>query len=164
MQIAAIVVGALLLLMGRQLFWLFVGAAGFMAGVTLAGSLFPDNSVAVLVAGLVLGLVSALLAVTVQRVAVLAAGFFAGGYLFTQLTAIFLASPNTTNWLVFVIGGILGAVLLTLLFDWALVILSSLTGAVLIGQAIAQESAITLLIIAGLTVAGIFIQTSGRRR
>ncbi len=164
MQVASLIIGGLLLAFGRRLFWLFVAAAGFMAGVTLAGSLFPDNNSAVLIAGLVLGALAAVLAMSVQRIAVLAAGFFAGGYLLSKLVALLLASPDASTWLVFLIGGILGAVLLTMLFNWALVVLSSLTGAVMIAQSVALSQGVSLLLIAGLTILGIIIQAGVFRR
>ena len=41
--VAALLVGLLLLFFGRKLFWLFVGATGFIVGLEFAAAFFPDG-------------------------------------------------------------------------------------------------------------------------
>jgi len=43
MDIILIILGTVLLALGRRLFWLFVGAVGFVAGLNLATHFFSDQ-------------------------------------------------------------------------------------------------------------------------
>src|SRR2546425_11407672 len=83
-----ILVGALLLLFGRRLFWLFVAAMGFIVGTTIATEWFGRGSAEMYLAiALVLGIVGAVISLFLQRLAVGTAGFFAGGYVLQTLAA-----------------------------------------------------------------------------
>jgi MFS family permease len=157
-----LILGALLLLLGRKLFWLFVGAAGFLAGMSLAQTYLGGHSeTTALVAGAALGLVGIFLALFLQKIAIGAAGFFAGGYFAMNLAAASLGLSGSSEYVAFVIGGILGAVLLSMLFDWALIVLSSLVGAVLITQSFHVHD--MPLLVFGLALVGILIQARLRR-
>ena len=110
--------GIVLLVAGRRLFWLFVGLVGFF---TVYRWLEPQWLLAVLA-----GLVGIVLAIFLQRVAIAMAGFFAGGWFAVQLLGLPMAHPRGPDLLVFVIAGVIAAVLAVALFDLALVVLSSL--------------------------------------
>lgn len=131
-----LLVGLLLLLLGRRLFWLFVAAAGFVAGVGVAPYILPHQSeLFTLLVAVVLGILGALLAIFLQKLAVAVGGFVAGGYLALVLAAPLFGATGVAypgGWLCFLVGGILGAILLLVFFNWALIILSSLQGAHLI--------------------------------
>jgi hypothetical protein len=128
----AIVVGVLLLFLGRKLFWLFVGAIGFVVGMEVAAILYPHQPDWALIVGLILGLIGAVIAIFVQKVAIGIAGFLAGGYfLMTALRTWEMQAPET-SWISFLIGGVIGALLMYAVFNWALIILSSISGAHLI--------------------------------
>ena len=63
-----LLVGALLLLLGRRLFWLFIAAAGFITGIELTRLLFPHQPELLGVAiAVLLGLLGAVLAIFVQK-------------------------------------------------------------------------------------------------
>jgi len=157
--IAVILAGSCLLLFGRKLFWLFVGVSGFLAGIFLVRRFFGGQSeLATLVVGIVAGLLGACFAIFLQKMAVAIAGFFAGGYLAVDIVDILGSTHPQFTWLVFLIGGILGAVLVLGLFDWALIILSSLLGASLITRAFHPAASIASLVLAGLCIAGIAVQ------
>ncbi len=157
-----LILGALLLVLGRKLFWLFVGALGFLAGMSLAQNYLGGQSEnVVLIAGIVCGLLGVVLAIFLQRVAIAAAGFFAGGYFAMNVASSYLGTTETTGWVLFAVGGIIGALLLSLLFDWALIVLSSLVGAVLVTQALHLHN--NALLVFGLAVAGILVQAQLRR-
>ncbi len=161
MDIVRILAGIVLLTLGRKLFWLFVGVAGFVFGFVLATQFLsgqPDW--VVLVIALVAGLVGVLFALFLQRLAVGVAGFIAGGYILINLLNALGWQTGQLVWLPFVIGGIIGAVLVLILFDWALIILSSLTGATLIVQTLHFGSLIMALAFIVLLVVGIMIQAS----
>jgi hypothetical protein len=130
MNILYILFGAVLLILGRRLFWLLVGVVGFVVGINLAALLFGNQPAwVVLIVAFVAGLVGSILAVFLQRLMVALAGFLATGYILTQLLASFQVDLGSVSWLVFLLGGALGAVLASAAFDWALLILSSLIGA-----------------------------------
>lgn len=163
----SLVAGGMLLAFGRRLFWLFVAVVGFFGGMSLAGR-YIDSQIAQLIIGLVIGGIGAMLAVFVQRGAVLLGGFMAGGMLLSGFTASVLGDPGQAAWLPFLIGGILGAILMSVVFDWALMILSSLLGAVLVAgfvrQSVGLEQPLGTLLIIGLFLAGLALQGMFRRR
>lgn len=154
-----VALGVALLLLGRRLFWLFVGAVGFVAGLSLATWLFPDQSPLVLmVTALVMGLLGALLALFIQKAAIVVGGFLAGGYCALMLLQHFGAHAGA-EWIPFIIGGAVGAVLLSVVFGWALVLLSSLVGALLVVDILAPGNDVSLLAVGVLCVIGIAVQT-----
>jgi hypothetical protein len=155
MNIVFILAGLVLLLFGRRLFWFFVAAAGFAAGIFLARDQFQVHSEALLLAiALIAGVVGALLSVLLQKVAVALAGFAAGGYLGAILLEAFNASKF--SWAGFLIGGICGALLLLVIFDWALIALSALLGASMLVEAAPKEWS-ALLFFAAFAV-GVIVQ------
>src|SRR6476659_9075968 len=90
--VLSVVIGAVILLFGRKLFWLCVAAIGFAAGIELAPMIMHEPTpLLALTVALVLGFIGALLALFVQKVAIAAAGFLAGGKLAVALVAAFFA-------------------------------------------------------------------------
>jgi Domain of unknown function (DUF4203) len=161
MNLIRLLIGGLLLLLGRKLFWLFVAAVGFAAGWAVATNLLhvqPDW-VALVLAGVV-GVAGALLAHFVSRLAIGLAGFLAGGFLALSLVALLHLQPDWWGWVGFVVGGILGAVLLGAALDWALIGLSSLAGAVLVANALNLPSTVHLLVLVGLFIVGVILQAA----
>jgi len=131
--ILEIVLGGVLLLLGRRLFWLFVAGVGFAIGVFLASTLLPDAAEWVTIAlAAGLAVLGTLLALTVQKIAIGLAGFIAGGWIALWLLRALSLDLGGLQWLAVIAGGILGALLLTTLFDWGLILLSSLVGANLV--------------------------------
>ncbi len=158
-------IGIVVLLFGRKLFWLCVSAIGFAAGVQLAPHLAHDPSPALaLTLALVLGFIGALLALFVQKLAVGIAGFLAGGRLAVGIVATFFVQYSGQYLLTFVIGGLIGALLLLALFDWALILISSLIGAHLISNAITLPPTGSVLVFAGLVLCGVVIQATALRQ
>jgi hypothetical protein len=153
------------LTLGRKLFWLFVGAVGFVLGMALATRYLqgqPDWLLLVLALGV--GLLGALLAVFVQLIAIGLAGFIGGGYILINLLNMLGWETGRFGWVVFIIGGIIGVVLIAVLFDWALIILSSLTGSGLIVETIELGSRIEVLVFVVLLILGIAVQGGLMRR
>src|SRR5215475_9000366 len=131
-----LLVGAVILLLGRKLFWLFVAAVGFAYGAELAPQIIHHPTpVVILVIALVLGLLGALFAVLLQAFAIGASGFLAGGWLAIRIYEYFVGHVRNVE-ILYLIGGILGAILFLALFDWVLIIFSSLLGAHLILPAV----------------------------
>ncbi len=162
----ALIIGVALLLLGRKLFWLFVGAIGFVAGMQFASAYLQGYSEnIVLIAGLVGGIIGIVLAIFVQKVAVLAGGFIGGGYLAMNIVQSTMGdSTGRSAWIAFVVGGILGAVLVSLLFDWALILLSSFVGALLVVQSTGLGPNTAPIALFVLAAAGIFVQAWMKRK
>jgi len=154
------VVGAAILILGRKLFWVFVGAVGFVLGMDIAGHFLqgrPDWLI--LVVAFATGILGALLSVFLQRAAIFVAGFFSGWHIGETLLSLSGWQPSLPQWVPFAIGGIVCAILLYVLFDWALIFLSSLSGAGLIVQSFPLTGHAQGLLFVGLVVVGVFIQT-----
>ncbi|HTM10826.1 MAG TPA: DUF4203 domain-containing protein [Verrucomicrobiae bacterium] len=159
LPIISVLVGIALLLFGRRLFWLFVAALGFAIGLQLAPYLSHNPPLWLsLLLSLSLGLIGALVAFLLQKLAIGIAGFLVGGRLALALAAAFLVDHAHYSTITFVIGGILGAILLLALFDWALIIFSSIEGARLIGDAVHLPSSGTTVLIVVLAIFGILVQ------
>ena len=125
-----IVFGAVLLTLGRKLFWLFVAGVGFAVGMFVTPLLLPDAPQGVTLAvAIALAVLGAVLAITLQKIAIGLVGFIAGGLIALWLLRVLGLDLGSMQWLVFIGGGILGALLLANLFDWGLILLSSLVGA-----------------------------------
>lgn len=157
-------VGLLLLVLGRRLYWLVVAGIGFLYGLELAPRLLPGRSETVIViVALALALVGALVAVAATKAVLGLIGFAAGGGIAVLLLGNLSIDSGAVALGVFVIGGLLGAVLLLVLFDWTLIALSSLAGGSLIVTSaqrlveIPPIAATTLVLV--LAVVGALIQT-----
>lgn len=163
--ILSAVIGAAVLLFGRKLFWLCVAAIGFAAGVTLASQIVHEPTPLLqLTLALALGFIGALLALFVQKLAIAAVGFLAGGRFAVGLIATFVTQYAPHHWLIFILGGLLGTVLLLLLFDWALIFVSSLIGAHLITSAISLPATGEILLFSALVLFGVLVQVASMRR
>src|SRR5437763_11030366 len=146
-------IGAVILFFGRKLFWLCVAAIGFAAGVELAPHLVHEPSALLsLTIALLLGIIGALLAVFLQKIAIGVLGFLAGGKLAGAIAAAFFVHYAQHSTIIFVVGGIIGAILLLALFDWALIVVSALIGAHLIQNAIVLPASGSTIVVIGLAV------------
>jgi hypothetical protein len=164
LSVISLILGAALLIVGRRLFWLFVGAAGFVAGMQLTSQFWQGPEILAIIIGLVVGVVFALLAIFLQGVAIGVAGFLAGGYVLTVLAGMIGLNQGSFSWLVYLIGGIIGVLLVIFLFDWALITLSSLAGASLITQALVLPGGIGGVLFLALVIVGVVIQGSTMQR
>jgi hypothetical protein len=163
--IISVIVGAAILFFGRKLFWLFVAALGFAVGLEIAAYFMkePPQWMTLLVA-LGCGVIGALLAILLQKIAIAVAGFIAGGRIAWALAATFFVDHAHYRGITFVIGGILGALLLLALFDWVLILLSSVEGAHLIGNGITLPDKGAMILFIALAVIGVVVQGSMLRR
>ena len=161
----SLVIGAIVLFFGRKLFWLCVAAIGFAAGFEVAAYFVHQPSpLLAFTFAVVLGFIGALLALFLQKLAIGIAGFLAGGKLATAIAAAFFVQHANYSGAVFVIGGIIGAILLLALFDWALIVLSSVVGAYLICSVVLLPSTgMTILFIVLVAIGAIFQVAAWKR-
>ncbi len=121
--------GTAMLTMGRRLYWLFLGGVGLIFGSDLIEHLVHGQPHSIIIIfALLAGVIGAVLAVFLQKFAVMAGGFFGGGYLIIALLKEFGMTTAHYHWLIFLIAGILGALLMRVLFGWTLIVLSSAMG------------------------------------
>jgi hypothetical protein len=165
--ILSVLIGAVILLFGRKLFWLCVAAVGFAAGVEIAPHLIREPSTLLaLTFALVLGFVGALLALGLQKLAIAIAGFLTGGKLALAIATAFFVQLAMHPGITFLVGGIIGALLLLIVFDWALIVLSSVVGAYLIQSVITLPPSGSAILFVVLVVIGLVAQVPtlrGRR-
>jgi hypothetical protein len=151
--------GVALSTLGRKLFWLVVAGVGFLSAMALASQWLTGSPDWLIIGlGIVAGLVGALLAIFVQKVAIAVAGFLAGGFLSLGLLNLVGIQPGGISWLIFLVGGILGAILMAVAFNWTLIVLSSLAGASLIADALAGGRPAYAILYIVVLIVGIVIQ------
>ncbi len=160
MAIFNALLGASLLVWGRKLFWLFVAAAGFLAGLQVASRLFHGPAWIGIAAGLVFAIGGALLAVFLKTVAIGAAGFLMGGAALTSLAGLLGLGQGWAYWGFFLAGGIGGAILIGLFFDLALIWLSSLAGTTLVMEIVPLQGIARVLAFMAILFIGALYQTS----
>jgi len=148
-----------LLFLGRKLYWGFVGAIGFIAVTEWALSTFqgaPDWLI--LLIGLAVGILGALLAVFIRMAGIGLAGFLSGAYIFFTFSRMLALSNTTLQGILAILGGILGAVLILTLFNWALITISSLSGALLISKFVPTTRVPAWFVILALSTLGVVFQ------
>ena len=155
-----LILGILLLLMGRRIFWFFVAVAGFIAGITFAPMFMNGQpELVILLVAIIAGIIGAFLGIMLEGVAILIAGFLAGGYLATALALSLGFTNSAADWVIYIAGGIIGLLLVAALFDWAIIILSVLLGAEIIMPFLnLSASPYYWLVFFGLLVVGIIVQ------
>ncbi len=154
-----ILAGIVLLAAGRRLFWLLVGVLGLIWGVRAATHFFPGQPEWMVFAmALAAGILGALLALFFQWLAIGLAGFSVGAYIVLRLLHVSGWKAGGIEWVLLLIGGVLGALLMILVFDWALIILSSLAGAGLITESLYAEQGSGTLLFVGLFIVGVLLQ------
>ncbi len=159
-----VVLGGALLVVGRKLFWLFVAGIGFVTGILLVNRFFHGSELITILAGLVLGVIFALLAIFLELIAIGIAGFLGGGYVFLSLASVLGLDKGIMSAIAFILGGIIGVVLIAVLFDWALISISSLAGAAMIVGAIRLTPSTASVVFIVLLLAGVLIQGTELRK
>jgi hypothetical protein len=155
-----IAVAVSLLMLGRRLYWLFVAGVGFVVVMDLAREYLDlGEGWATLALAIGAGIIGGLLAVFLQKLAVAIAGFAAAAYV-AGVIADGIGQSGQTVSVVILVVGVLGAVFASFLFDGALILMSSLAGAVLLVDAFDLRDQAALAVMAIVAVAGIVIQSN----
>jgi hypothetical protein len=157
-DIAYVLIGILMVTLGRRLFWLFVGGVGFVAGLQIAHMFFVSQPYWVGWAmALVCGVIGTLLALFFQTIAIGLGGFAAGSTISAYVAV--AMGVAAVPW-ISLIGGILGTILMYLVFDWALIGLSSVAGAMLIVHSLNWNPRLATILFIVLIASGIWFQTA----
>ena len=156
--------GGLLLVAGKKLYWFLVGLCGAIAGLFISEFFFhPEGFWPRILVAVGIGAAFAILAVLLQQIMVSVAGFIAGGYLGSSLVDTLQVDVANWKWAVFLLGGIIGVIIVKMLFELSLVIISSFAGASLITRALELNGTKGLIILLVLILAGIVLQSARNR-
>jgi hypothetical protein len=159
-----VILGIGLLVSGRRLFWLFVAAAGFFTGVALVSRFWKGPEWLSIVVGLTIGVLFAVLAMALKSLAISLAGFLLGGAALLALASMLGFERGPFIWILYVVGGILGIILISAFFDWALIGISSAAGASILIQTLDFKRPIAGLGFIILLIIGLLIQSAGMRK
>jgi len=160
-----IALGIILLLAGRKLYWLTIGVLGFLAGMFFAMRFIPAHPAwMTYVIGAGSGILGAIAAVVIQRIAIAALGFLAGGFLLANVFEEFHWMQHDAFLFPFLVGGVIGALILFYVFEWALIVSSSIGGGFLVARELHVSPPNQIIAIAGLAVIGVLIQASMRKK
>lgn len=150
---------------GKKLFWFFIGVIGFVFGLTTGQSLLEDKSYWVyLLIGAVCAMALLTLVKLLKNVAFGIGGFLAGAYLGNGLLTLLQVDPGNLKWLMLVVCGGLGALFMLKLFHFALILLSSGVGALLVTQSIPAEPPGNQVLFVGLIILGLIVQTRNNKQ
>ena len=156
MPIIRAVIGGILLFLGRELNFLFAGAMAAMLAVRLTPLLppqWPSWSDLAFIIGV--GVLAALAVLINERLGYFISGFLAGGLLLVEYYA---PVDLTVPLLPFLVGGIIGALVLGIFTEWALILLSAALGASYILNLFVLDPMLEILIGAGLFIVGALTQ------
>ena len=133
MAILYVGIGFMMLIAGRPVYSVFVGCISFLIGTYLADQIkvFPAewNSFFIPMLFAIIGVV---LTQTFKRWIARVAGFIAGGIMIINLPNVFGSGGYWTSPYLFAAAGIISVILLFFIYDFALIVLSSLMAVTLI--------------------------------
>ena len=167
--VLALVFGVVLLFFGMQLFWLYVGIAGFALGFAIgAVATGSTASWVTLVAALGGGVVFAALAIVLRKPMAAIAGFFAAGGAALAFLDFWMDAPAWGSWAVFLVFAIPGAIAVWWMFVPAIIFITSFAGASGIVNALESRldwsGLVFMAIWLVLVAAGLVVQFRSRRR
>ena len=150
------IIGGILLFLGRELNFIFAGAMAGLLAYRLTPLLPPTwpawSDAAFMIA---LGLIAANLVLIHERAGYFLSGFLAGGFFLVEYYA-----PNvlTVPLVPFIVGGVIGALVLGLLTEWALILVSAAIGASYLLNLFVLNPTAEILVGAGLFIIGALTQ------
>lgn len=163
-DVGAIVIGLVLLFLGRRFFWMAAGLVGFLFGYNMLQHFFGIWWLNLLV-GLILGGILGWLAVRFVKIVSFFVGALAGAVLLPLLLG-FLGVEF--NWLVMVlVGALAGLLAISLAFSWGLIIITALMGSSIVSQNVADifklDQGVKSIVGVILLILGIIIQAGQNR-
>lgn len=150
------VIGGILLFLGHELNFLFAGAMAALLGFRLTPLLpaqWPAWTDYVFI--IALGVIAAVAVLLNERVGYFISGFLAGGVFLLEYYA-----PNTLTvpLLPFLVGGVIGGLVLGIFTEWALIIVTAMIGAYSLINLFVLDPMLEILIGAGLFIVGALTQ------
>lgn len=165
LTIPLIFTGSALVVFGRKLYWFAIGLLGFLGGLLLVTRLFEGMSgtTRILIA-IGMGVIGAVFTVMVQKVALSVVGFIAGCYLGLGALRLLQIDLGWLSWVIVALCGALGLILVLRLFNWGLILLSSLAGAMIIVENVSLQGVFGLVALGGIFILGVLVQGAMLRR
>jgi hypothetical protein len=159
LELLGLIEGALLLFLGRRLFWLFVAIVGFITVYSYFLHSMPGTAplVRILIA-VAAGVIGAILAVVLQRLAAALAGFFIGAYILASWYGVPPLQFTGPHGVELLIAGVICALIALWLLDPALIVLSCLAGSSLIVDALHLHGNVRMLVLVVLFAIGFVAQ------
>jgi hypothetical protein len=150
------VFGAILLFLGRELNFVFAGGFAVLFAfrvLPLLPNSWPAWGDTAFIIGI--GLLVAAIALTNKRFGYYVSGFLGGGYFLVEYFA-----PGGSNipLIPFFVGSVIGAFIMGLLNEWALMIISSIVGAYFIADLFILRRDVEMMISGGLFLIGALVQ------
>jgi len=149
--------GGVFLFLGRELNFLFAGGMTALFAMRLTPLLPPNlpswGDIAFIIG---MGVIAAGIALINKRVGYFLSGFVAGGYFLCDYYV-----PNFTGappLLPFIVGSVAGALILGLLTDWAMILVSSVVGAIYLTSLFSLGPTTRTLVTAALVIVGAVAQ------
>ena len=161
MQVMRAVIGGVFLFLGRELNFFFAGAMAALIGLRLTPRLppqWPAWSDYAFMLGL--ALLAAAICIRNERFGYFLSGFLVGGYFAVEY---FEPGALTLPLLLFMIGGVIGSVIVGMFTEWALMIVSCLVGAFFLTGLFTLSPIAELLVGGGLFVIGALTQVIMRQ-
>ena len=156
MQIARGLIGGILLFLGRELNFLLAGAMAAFLGLRLTPFLppqWPGWSDYAFIG--VLGIAAAGFTIVNERVGYFLSGFLVGA---SFLVEYYQPGVLTLPLLPFLVGGVLGSIILGIFTEWALMLISALVGAYYVMGLFTLDPTAEILVGSGLFIVGALTQ------
>jgi hypothetical protein len=150
------VIGAIILFLGRELNFLFAGGMAALVALRLTPKLpatLPNWADYAFMAGI--SILAAWIVIANEPVGYYISGFFAGGYVLMEY---FEPGVLTFPLLPFFVGSVIGAVVIGVFTEWALIVISSLIGAIYVTTLFRLSDMTQTLVTGGLFVIGALTQ------
>jgi hypothetical protein len=157
--LTCLIAGCMLLVAGRRAIWLFLGLAVFAVTVALIQHYLPSlDQRTLVVLSLIAGFVAAVASVMLARALIWVGGFVGGGYVGVIAWGTLIPAGPAFPWLAFVVGGVVGMLVVKFLFETLLVLASSAVGAALLVHVLGIDGTPGLIVLVVLTAAGVIAQ------
>jgi hypothetical protein len=156
MQIVRGVIAGILLFLGRELNFLFAAAMAALIGFRLTPLLpaqWPGWSDYAFVIGL--ALIAAAITIARERIGYFLSGFLVGGYVLVEYYA---PGVLTLPLLPFLVGGVIGSLIIGIFTEWALMVVSCLFGAYYVTTLFTLSPTAEILVASGLFIVGALTQ------
>lgn len=157
--LVSIIIGLLLLFVGRKALWFFLALIGFAVTIAFLPRIAPDLSpntqvIVAVVAGIIGGASASVLA----KVLVWVGGFVGGAYVGVVAWQTLMGTAPGFPWIPVAVGGIAGIFIAGFLFASVLIIVSSAAGAALLVQTVGVGETFGFILLILLTAVGIIVQ------
>ena len=156
MQVIRAVIGGVFLFLGRELNFFFAAAMAALIGLRLTPFLpqgWPVWSDYVLIIGLAIA--AAAIVIARERIGYFISGFLVGSYFLVEY---YEPGVLTLPLLPFLVGGVIGAIIIGIFTEWALMVVSCLVGSYFLTSMFVLSPTAETLVGSGLFIIGVLTQ------